>query len=463
MRSVVVFGALCCLGAGSAQVLATELTTSQQLGKSIFFDRDLSLNRNQSCSACHKPESGWTGPLASINQGGAVYEGSIPDRFGNRKPPSSAYATPSPVLHYEVVDNQAVFVGGNFWDGRATGEKLGNPAADQAQGPFLNPVEQALPDNACVVHRVCNPTNPGQYPVGLEDVWGVGACSIAWPSDVDAQCESEDGHVVLSDEDRDKVDAAYNYIALSIAAFEDSPESNQYTSKYDYFLQGEVRLTGQERRGLALFRGKARCANCHVLDRGDSDEPPLFTDYAFENLGIPRNPENPWYTMPAEFNPAGENWIDEGLGGFLATRMDYQHLASENYGKHKVPTLRNVDLRPGPGFVKAYGHNGYFKSLKSIVHFYNTRDVKPPCPNAFTREEDALAMECWPEPEVSVNVNTTDLGDLRLSDNQEDAIVAFLKTLTDGYELDGDDDHGHGRNGDHSEDEHQDEESDDGS
>jgi cytochrome c peroxidase len=436
----------------SYQVGADELTSRQTLGKSIFFDDNLSINYNLSCAGCHKPESGWTGPLAAINEHGAVYEGSVDGLFGNRKPPSSAYATPSPILHYTYQQRKAVFSGGNFWDGRATGEKLGTPAADQAQGPFLNPVEQALPDSACVVYRVCNPNQPGQYPVSFAEVWGAEACEINWPADINDQCESTEGHVHLSDDDRSKVDTAYDYIALSIADFEDSPESNQFTSKFDYFLQGKVRLTREERRGLALFRGRARCANCHLLNslgrkRGrresddDSDYRPLFTDFKFENLGVPRNPENPWYTMP--FNPDGQDWTDKGLGGFLETRMDYQQFAAENYGAHKVPTLRNVDKRPGPGFVKAYSHNGYFKSLKSIVHFYNTRDVKPVCPDPFTTEEEALAMDCWPEPEIPMNVNTVDLGNLGLSSEDEDAIVAFLKTLTDGYAIDDDDDDDH--------------------
>jgi cytochrome c peroxidase len=108
-------------------------------------------------------------------------------------------------------------------------------------------------------------------------------------------------------------------------------------------------------------------------------------------------------------------------------------LASENDGKQKVPTLRNVDKRPGRGYVKSYTHNGYFKSLKGIVNFYNTRDVKPPCPNPFTSEKDALAQDCWPEPEVMDNVNTDELGNLGLTSEEEDAIVAFMMTLSDGF------------------------------
>ena len=102
------------------------------------------------------------------------------------------------------------------------------------------------------------------------------------------------------------------------------------------------------------------------------------------------------------------------------------------WGKHKVPTLRNVGLRPSEDFVKAYGHNGYFKSLEGIVHFYNTRDVLPECPGAYT-EAEALAADCWPAPEVAENVNMDELGDLGLTAEEEAYIVAFLKTLSDGY------------------------------
>ena len=410
---------------------AKELMPQEQLGKSIFFDENLSINNNQACAACHGPDAGWTGPESNINLFGSVYEGSIPGRFGNRKPPSSAYATPSPILHFVIEKKEALFIGGNFWDGRATGEKLGNPAADQAQGPFLNPLEQALPDNACVVYRVCN----AAYPVALEQVLP-GSCDIAFPPDINALCAA--GFMVpLSDDDRAKVDMAYDNIALAIAAYEGSDEVNQYSSKYDAFVEGKTKLTKQEKRGLSLFNGKAKCSNCHVLDPGPDDEPALFTDFTFDNLGVPRNPDNPFYTQ-LDFNPMGVHWIDLGLGGFLDTRMDYEQFAHENYGKQKVPTMRNVDKRPYPEFVKAFAHNGYFKSLKGIVHFYNTRDVKPRCPDAFTTEADAMAQGCWPEPEVAANVNTDELGDLHLSDEEEDAIVAFLKTLSDGFDDDDD-------------------------
>lgn len=157
----------------------------------------------------------------------------------------------------------------------------------------------------------------------------------------------------------------------------------------------------------------------------------LLTDFTFENIGSPKNPDNPFYLADPQFNPLGTAWIDLGLGGFLDTRLDYEHLAPVNYGKQKVPTLRNVDLRPSPDFVKAYGHNGVFKSLKQIVHFYNTRDVLPTCADNFI---GSLGEICWPAAELPVNINTQFLGDLGLTDAEEDNIVAFLATLSDGFD-----------------------------
>ena len=127
------------------------------------------------------------------------------------------------------------------------------------------------------------------------------------------------------------------------------------------------------------------------------------------------------------------DFVDLGLGSFLASRPDYAGFAAANLGKQKVPTLRNVDLRPGNGLPKAYMHNGYFKTLEGVVNFYNTRDVKPKCPDPLTKAADALTQNCWPAPEVDENVNTDELGDLGLTPEEEAALVVFLKTLSDGY------------------------------
>ncbi|RKH47494.1 cytochrome-c peroxidase [Corallococcus sicarius] len=385
--------------AASAPEGTSGLTPVERLGKLLFFDRELSEPRGQACAVCHGPEVGWTGPDLFINLTGSVYEGAVRGRFGNRKPPSSAYATQAPVLHLET-PAEARFVGGNFWDGRATGEELGNPAADQAQGPFLNPVEQNNPSEAVVVAKVCG----GRYGDLFRAVYGASICG--------------------------DVPHAYDSIALAIAAYEGSREVNAFSSKYDAWLAGRASLTRQERWGLRLFEGKGRCSNCHPSRPGPGGEPPLFTDYTFDNLGVPRNLFNPWYWQ-FQFNPEGPFYVDLGLGAFLFTRDAWAPSARANLGKVKVPTLRNVDKRPYPGFVKAYGHNGYFKSLESVVHFYNTRDVLPVC---LAGVSGIPGVDCWPVPEVGQNINTREMGDLKLNPQEEQAIVAFMRTLSDGYE-----------------------------
>jgi len=352
----------------------------EKLGKNLFFDENLSVNGQMSCASCHAPETGFTGPDSDINAGQAIYDGTIHTRAGNRKPPTAAYGGESPELYYDDADE--AWVGGMFWDGRATGWVLGDPLAEQAMGPFLNPVEQATPNMLLIVLKVAISDYAGLF----EEVWG--------PGKLDFKYIKQNTYDV------------YVMIAQSIAAYERSEEVNPFTSKFDYYLQSQVELTAQEALGLSLFNAedKGNCAACHP----SSGDKPLFTDFTYDNLGVPKNPKNPFYSQPKEINPDGEDWVDLGLGGFLGD--------SDQNGKQKVPTLRNVDKRPEEGFVKAYAHNGFFKSLEEIVHFYNTRDV-----------------EAWPDPEVEMNVNTDELGDLGLTAEEEAAIVAFLRTLSDGY------------------------------
>lgn len=366
----------------------------EQLGKFIFFDK-ISDPGTMSCADCHAPEVGFTGANPGFNLLTAVYPGAVPTRFGNRKPPSAAYATESPVFFWD--ETEALFIGGNFWDGRATGEHLGNPAADQALGPFLNPVEQNMGSKQEVLEIIAD----SKYADLWEEVWGE---PISW-------------------ETAAHIEANYDRVGLAIAAYEGSEEVNQFSSKYDAYLAGDVELTEEEAWGLELFEGKALCSACHPSEGQGA----LFTDFSFDNLGVPKNPNNPFYDMDNVYldngdpiNPLGSAWVDPGLGGFLANSSDpaRQAMAAENMGKHKVPTLRNVAKSPAPlsVFPKAYMHNGVFKSLKEVVHFYNTRDVGT-----------------WPPPEVAANVNTDELGDLGLTDEEEDAIVAFMETLSDGY------------------------------
>ncbi|MCL7991692.1 MAG: cytochrome C [marine benthic group bacterium] len=381
-----------------------------ELGRELYFDKSLSRNGNQSCASCHDPKWGFTGPNPAVNDRGAVYAGSFRQRFGNRKPPSAAYATFAPIRYYDY--DEGLWIGGNFWDGRATGEKLGNPAADQALGPFLNPVEQALPDRSCVVYLV----REGNYSDLFHAVWGMDLTDLEFPKDMKQQCRRSTGDfdAEFSPEDEAAIDAAYDQVGLSIAAFEASAEVNPFSSKYDAWKAGMEEFTDQEELGFELFIGeKALCSACHIADLADSQD--LFTDFSFDNLGVPKNPESPAYKSDPTF-------VDLGLGGSLFD-------LGEN-GKQKVPTLRNVGKRPGTQATKAYMHNGYFKTLEQVVNFYNTRDVKDVCPGPYTADE-AMAADCWPAPEVAANVNSDELGDLGLTAEEEAAIVAFMLTLSD--------------------------------
>ena len=372
---------------------AAELTPSEELGKALYFDTSLSSPNNMACADCHAEISGFTGPNPGINLLQAVYPGAVHKRAGNRKPPTAAYGGDSPDFHYDFIDE--LFIGGMFWDGRATGWVTGDPLADQAMGPFLNPVEQNLSSE----QEFCMIVASSKYAKLYEEVY---------EESIDCETEDIDGHLF-----------SYKNFALAIAAFERSEEVTSYSSKFDYVMNDEAEFTEQEALGWELFQedGKGQCALCHPA--------PLFTDFSYDNLGVPKNPNNPFY----DSNPDGFAWVDPGLGGFLATLEESYFTnrglvkvtsVAENMGKHKVPTLRNVDKRPGRGFVKAYMHNGVFKSLEAVVKFYD--------------ERDAMIANDQIIPEVAETINTEELGNLGLTDEDEAALVAFMKTLSDGYD-----------------------------
>jgi len=421
-----------------------EVQLVELLGKAMLYDKQLSVNRNEACAFCHMPETGFTGPVSELNRTTGSYPGSVRTRFSNRKPQTHAYAPLSPVLHYNP--GQGDLVGGNFWDMRATGRRLGNPAAEQAEGPPTNPVEMGLPDIACAVYRA----SQRPYRVLFERKWGAQAFAIGWPGDVEQVCNqpgpppaNDPMPVHLTELDRGRAAATFDQMAQSIAGYEASAEVTPFTSKFDAVLAGKAQFTPQEQVGYALFRGKAQCNNCHR--DGGPGEDPLFTDFTASNIGTPANPMLPYYAEQQPdargyaANPAGSGYVDPGVGGFLTERNLLSHpsavdarwrpLAAENMGRFQVPTLRNVDKRPNPDFVKAYGHNGYFKSLKSIVHFYNTRDVLQRCGTKDAGE----GTTCWPPPESTDNMNTKFVGRLGLSDEEENALVSFMQTLTDGF------------------------------
>lgn len=360
-------------------VLSRFMGPKERLGRLLFNDRNLSEPAGQSCASCHDVATAGSDPDHNV----PTSQGVNKRLFGNRNTPTANYMAHSPAFHFD--DEKGLYVGGQFWDGRAA------TLEDQAKGPFLNPVEMANPSKQSVVDKV----QGGAYGYLFKRVYGRDAF--------------------------DDTEAAYNAIADAIAAYERTRSFNKFTSKYDAFLAGKAKLTAQEQRGMALFTraDKGNCAACHTLDAAADGTPPLLTDFTYDNLGVPKNARNPFYSLPAKFNPSGRNFVDLGLGGALGK--------SEHNGKFKVPTLRNIALT-GP-----YMHNGYFTTLKGVVDFYNTRDVKPACRDPLTTDDRAQALNCWPAPEVKDNMNTAEMGNLRLKDSEVNDIVAFMHTLTDGW------------------------------
>jgi cytochrome c peroxidase len=448
-----------------------QATNEIRLGALLLYDKTLSVKRNEACAFCHMPETGFTGPVSTLNETTGSYPGSVRSRFGDRKPPSYSYATTAPVLHYDTT--QSNFYGGNFWDGNATGTRLGNPSAEQAQGPPTNPLEMGFTDFACFVYRASR----APYSSLAEAVWGTQIFAIAWPSNTEAACTQPGGHydpanptVHLSALDRGRAQTAYDQLTLSIAQYEAHPPVNRFSSKFDFYLAGDKRaqLSPDELRGWELFRTKANCNSCHLdgtPNNGPTPRPPsakpasstpngtelvaanlesLFTDFTFANIGIPPNPTLPFLAenKPDRYgftaNPSGSNYHDAGLGTFLQSAANpnkaWAQYADHFNGAMQTPTLRNVDLRPGlpsHAFVKAYMHNGYFKNLKDVVHFYNTRDKYQLHPGQ-TCADKRLNIDCFPPPDYTQNLDMS-IGDLHLTDHEEDQIVDFLETLTDGY------------------------------
>jgi cytochrome c peroxidase len=262
------------------------------LGKLMLFDKELSVNRNEACAFCHTSETGFTGPVSELNRTTGSYPGSVRTRFSERKPKTHTYAPLAPVLHYN--EGQDDLVGGSVWDMRATGRRLGNPAAEQAEGPPTNPVEMGLPDLACSVYRASQRPYRGLF----EAVWGPQAFAIAWPADVEQVCNTpgpplanDPTPVRLSAVDRGRAAGTFDQMAQSIASYEASHEVTAFSSKYDAVRAGKAQFTPQEKQGYDVFRGKGRCNDCHR--DGGPGEDPLFTDFTASNIGTPANPDLP--------------------------------------------------------------------------------------------------------------------------------------------------------------------------
>lgn len=331
----------------------------EALGKLLFHDSTLSEPPGQSCATCHDAAKGM-----SDKYGRAISEGAVKGLFSQRNSMTVAYSAYVPELYYD--EKEENYVGGLFWDGRSVS------LASQAKEPFLNPVEMGNKDKQMVVDKV----KRTPYYSELIRLYG----------------------------NSKQTDSIYTYIADALATYQSSSEMSPFTSKYDAYKNGNYKLTAQEKRGLKLFKDKGKCAECHILDHDKRVRHTLFTDYTYDNLGIPKNPSNPHYKVPSCYFLLTADSVDLGLGAIIGKK--------EENGKFRVPTLRNIEL------TAPYGHNGYFRTLEEIVHFYNVRDVS----NEF------------PLAEYPATVNKDELGNLELTIEEEADIIAFLKTLTDGYQ-----------------------------
>ena len=444
------------------------------LGGLLNFDETMSPFRNQACASCHLPYTGFSGPIPSVNLTMVAYPGTFRFRAGKRVAQRYTYSPRFPVLHLNGAKNPAVggtFTGGNFWDGRATGYKLQSADAEQAQHPPVDTQEMGFPDTACIALRI----SQAAYRPFFERVWGVDF-DINFPGNAEQICSTPGGAfgttatpIGLSAIDRTKANNIFDHWGQSISFLESSNDVSPFTSKFDAFLRGAYTLTADEAAGRALFDGKGNCNSCHLdgvstkltpgqTDTGtDNETEPLFTCFGYANLGLPLNPRVAIFYQSTPDgvgftpNPDGFRFRDLGFGTFLRSgpgsapnpnASTWQSLAAAHDGQMQTSTARNVAMTPpqcptteapGPFFQKEFFHNGYIKSLKQLVHFYNTRDVFPfnvtsgNCPAGKTEKVD-----CWPMPEVPDNLDMT-VGKLGLTDQEENQIVAFMQTLTDGF------------------------------
>lgn len=328
------------------------------LGKLIFNDFSLSEPAGRSCGSCHKADAFYADP-GKVNSPGVSAS-----LLGKRNTPSISYVKYTPDLYWDEQENH--WVGGFFWDGRA------KTLAEQAGGPLLNPTEMANKSQDQVIAKI----KSSSYKALFEKVYG----KTIWEN-------SNEAFAALID---------------ALVAYESGPEFGLFTSKYDYYLQGKASLTAIEKKGLELFEAedKGNCSACHPSRADGKGERPLFTDFTYDNLGLPS------FSGLLSYGD-GDNSIDSGL--YLNPHI---RNAEEGRGKFKVPTLRNVEK------TAPYMHNGMLETLEDVMDFYNSRDVD----------------KKWGKPEIPENLNSDELGDLGLSDIEKAAIVAFMKTLTDGYD-----------------------------
>lgn len=360
-------------------------TTKTALGESLFFDTNLSLERTQACSTCHNPDRAFMDDRPDDNGLiGAVSLGDDGISLGDRNTPTATYARITPQFHkgsHERFNSQQAdysgFIGGQFLDGRAL-----NGLQDQAKGPPVNPIEMGMPDKASVVERLLE--NP----------------------DYEASFK-----ILFTQTIFDDTEAAYEAMAESIAAFENTDQFAPFDSKYDRSLTGDYVYDPASKAALgkSLFFSQqfTNCATCHQL-HPNSHKEETFSNYEYHNISVPTN------AYIRTINGKGEGFVDSGL-------LDNTEVSDvSEKGKYKVPTLRNVAV------TEPYMHNGVFRDLETVIQFYD---------HFLTNSQFMTNPETgspWRQAEVPDTVALAELEDGRkLSFDEVEALVCFLRTLTD--------------------------------
>lgn len=375
---------------GSGMEIPAAFTRRERLGQLIFTDRNLSEPPGTPCMACHVNTLGFAGNHGS---GIGVALGSKPGALGIRNSLTNAYSGFIPAFGFQVSDGAAEALGGHFWDGRA------DTLAQQALGPFLNPLEMNNASAKAVMDKIAASSYANLF-------------------------RQEFGANVFANPD-----TAFTQVGLAIEALERSNTFQAFSSKYDAVLRKQANFTPAEQRGMALFQDPARanCAGCHLMKPTSANpQDSLFSEFTYYATGIPRN-----RAIPANANA---NFFDLGLCGpdrakpVIPVGMPAGTTAEQFCGKFRMPTLRNVAERP------AYMHNGFFKDLKEVVRFYATRASNPERWYGASGLPDDLPAAYQANLEVSkAPFNRAKGSAPLLTDAEINDIVAFLRTLSDGF------------------------------
>ena len=375
---------------GAGMEIPAAFTRRERLGQLIFTDRNLSEPPGTPCMACHVNTLGFAGNHGS---GIGVAQGSKPTSIGIRNAMTNAYNGFIPAFGFQLAEGAAEAIGGHFWDGRA------DTLAQQALGPFLNPLEMNNASAKAVMDKIAASSYANLF-------------------------RQEFGANVFANPD-----TAFAQVGVVIEALERSNTFQSFSSKYDAMLRKQASFTAAEQRGMVLFQDPARanCAGCHVMNPASANpQDSLFSEFTYYATGIPRN-----RAIPANANA---NFFDLGLCGpdrsrpVIPATMPAGTTAEQFCGMFRMPTLRNVAERP------AYMHNGFFKDLKEVVRFYATRASNPERWYGASGQPDDLPAAYQANLEVTKPPFNRARGSAPLlTDAEMNDIVAFLRTLSDGF------------------------------